>query len=485
MALQDAHDVFPNYGNLDTEYLDMLLKLNSLINNPVFDLADQPLFGPDGKPLPTRPDYSKVPIQKIEVHIELLCSDARAENELAVEVRESLAHEKRGQGVLVDYAPFALAGTFVEPLLPQMMDEMAARVEAHSELAKKGVPIEVYFHVVAHGEVRLKEGAPGRFEPDELEIMPHSKRACGMGHVQELSVKFTDELLNDLPLDLHVMDSAGSGSVVPIRTPDDLRAFMRQHYGFDGLPSEGWVRNIEDIRFHAKEQGEILQNAVQAHPLSKKVKIFVDAAVDDLADSLFRVDGKPGQITFNDEYHRLVREARAGHHPEEMALRDATQAPLMGCISHTSILNPQATALADWRNLPYRAGRVFTILTNYIDRPEQLFTRHEIMAFYYGITALKLNEWMFIGQTDKDEQGIRAKLLNDPFGYRICEKYSRELILVPNVGPGYTAQQLKRLVGTEVNKDPVFSVREFLNQAEKNKKQKEKPGAGTAKKIIP
>ncbi|MFH1094835.1 MAG: hypothetical protein V1728_01315 [Candidatus Micrarchaeota archaeon] len=389
------------------------------------------------------PEQDQPPVRKIEIHIVVGCSDARDIPPVFNAARELEIKTQRARGIYIDFQHDSVAGVFVTPDVEASLRKLImARLDYFCTYAKLGIPIEIFVHLVDHGDVRLKKGADGsQFSLHEIEVADeNSPTNCGMRHAEEVAQELEVELL-EKQVDFLFTELSGRRRHWQIRDGNDIRAMMKYVYEHDGLIAAGWVHSITDFGRHAAEQKAILRHAIDTGPYLRLHGLMITAGVQNFKDNTYyRVDENTHLITFLDRVYERMREMiKNGWGNGDTETRKEKQVPLIGTFHISEISNARQTAITLFKGKEFRAAQVFAIGGRLLTEYYRPFGGYKIMSFYYGVRHLGLKDWVVVGRNQNEVDMIIARIRNDPLMDYISKAYA--VNLVPIISEGIPAQE--------------------------------------------
>lgn len=390
-------------------------------------------------------EQDRPPVRKIEIHILVGCSDARDIPPVFNAARELELEAQRARGILIDFQNESVAGVFVtEDVEASLRKLIMARLDHFCQYAKAGIPIEIFVHLVDHGDVRLKKGADGsQYSLHEIEVADqHSLVNCGMRHAEDVAQELEAELLEN-QVDFLFTELNGRRRHWQIRDGNDIRAMMKAVYEHDGLIAAGWVHSITDFGRHAAEQKAILRHAIDTGPYLRLHGVVITAGVQNFKDNTyFRVDENTHLTTFLDKVYERMREMiKAGWGNGNHETRKEKQAPIIGAFHTSEITNARQTAITLYKGQEASSAQVFAIGGRLLTEYYRPFGGYKIMSFYYGVKHLGLKEWVVVGRNQGEVDMVIARIKNDPLMDYIQK--SNNVTLVPIVSEGIPAVEPK------------------------------------------
>lgn len=391
-------------------------------------------------------------LNRIEVHIIVGCSDSRDLSTAFNSARESLMLDDLQKGRLIEVHRESVAGTFITPdIVAGIHDTIIDRVQTHHLHRKAGVPLEIFVHVMSHGNVRLKDEHLEKNDP--LRGTIHSivtetdcPTNCGMMHAEEVAEELELQLLKDQPRLPLLTPDGKRQRTVQIKSQEDIKRFVESVYGYHALISAGFVKSISNLPRHACEQKLILRDAFNRDPSLRHMRINITAGVQNYEDhTYYRVDTNfhLGE-TFID---RIYKRMQKGPIPDAEN-RVARQAPVLGLFHPSGMINARATAMALYAGSPYEAGQVFALGEKVIGDFTRPFEPYKLIGFYYAVKHLNLAKWMVLGGSEDETNRIMMRISEDPLMSYIVDYFNVELL--PESSPGMGEEELMRYAAGEV-----------------------------------
>ncbi|NMC61870.1 MAG: hypothetical protein GYA55_01740 [SAR324 cluster bacterium] len=388
-------------------------------------------------PTPSSVYLSPIPdLKKVEVHIIIGCSDSRDLSRAFNQSCEALIMEELEQGKLVELHRESAAGTFITPdIVESIRNTINDRIQAHQVHIKAGLPIELFVHVMAHGNVRLRDCVSANPALNgtihAVEMVPNSPTNCGMMHAEDVAEELELQLLTEQPT-LNMLNIGGKPETKQIKTESDIKYFMERVYKQHSLIAAGWVKSIVDLRRHACEQKLVLRDALNQDASLRNIRINITAGVQNYEDHFYyRVDSNfhlgP---TFVD---RIYKRMKSGPIPDA-AQQVCKQKPMIGLFHHSGISNARATAIALHSKTSFQAGQVFSIGSSMIGDISRPFGAYQVVGYYYGVKHLNLDQWVVMGRDELETERIMMRIHNDPLIGYITERFNVRLLPMPSKG---------------------------------------------------
>ena len=378
-------------------------------------------------------------IKKVEIHIIIGCSDSRDLSSAFCQARENLTLEEFDKGTLVEIHRESVAGTFITPdIIDAIRITIIDRIRKHHVHVAVGVPIEIYVHIVSHGNVKLKGSAPTRNSAirgtlHDIEAVSGCPTNCGMMHAEDVAEELERLLLEEGPV-LKLCSVDNQHVEICIRSQEDIKELLHQVHGVRTLISAGWVKSIVDLKHHPYEQKLLLREAFDRDSILRPLHIHITAGVQNYSDhTYYRVDGNVHlRNTFLERvYQKMKREGVS----DAKALV-AKQQPTIGLFHHSGILNARATAVALHSGSAFQAGQVFAIGGGLIADFERPYDAYKVIGFYYGIKHLGLREWILLGRTPQEARMMLTRIQRDPLMSYLVQHFGINLMLHSSPGLG-------------------------------------------------
>ena len=376
-------------------------------------------------------------VKRIEVHVVIGCQDSRDLSEAFLKALDQVTNEQKAEGTLIDFQRFAVAGTFITPELVAELKtlvfstkaeyydyEKAWAKEDSNKDEKDRRKIEFFFHINAHGDAHLKEGAD-RHEHSvhNIEITKGAKTNCGMMQADVVAKEMEELLLAKKPT------IAG----IKINGKDDIRRLLSELYGFEGSLLD-WIKPITDLAQHPLDQKNTLRRYFDADPVTRNMHLHITAGVQNYdTDEYLRVDENSQdsmQFTFLDSVYGRVRENGKGSDHEA---RITTQKPVIGLFHQSSIHDARKTVYEALFGDPHGAGKVFG--ASFGDKSSiQTFRpldRYMLAGLFYGIAHLGIKEWVIMGKNKRGTDMMASRILEGGLAEFIIKHFNVKITKLP------------------------------------------------------
>ncbi|HTL80135.1 MAG TPA: hypothetical protein VL651_00445 [Bacteroidia bacterium] len=374
--------------------------------------------------------------KKHEVHILLGCADARDLSQIHVDAVRHITAEWRQRGIDVDYHTIRAAGSFVTPDVVMDIKRTIEQELRASQDVKR--PVSFYVHVQSHGHLTDDSSKEYISHVHDLHIVDGSPLNCGMLKASSLGIELEQLILEEQP------EVMWKGEKHVINDDKMIRRLLRYVYNHDGYLAGDWIKSIDLLRTHPRNQRTELERAIKSDPELKTLDIKVTAGIQDYSiHSLIRVDGGEPEAPWWDEVQAYIREqVKHERAKSDVLLKQAElQKPLAGllCMSDprmSSRLNAAQYYLAlkgIEHGAEYMPNTVFNISGSNFDIPLTPFGPYVIAGFYFSIHYLGLTDQMVMGYDPQQTERILAKVENDPIMNLIVKKYKVNLIPVNQI----------------------------------------------------
>ncbi|CAN5915008.1 hypothetical protein BH11BAC7_BH11BAC7_20180 [soil metagenome] len=371
-----------------------------------------------------------------EIHILLGCADARDLSQLQVNATRHVSAEWRQRGIDVDFHTIRSAGSFVTPDVVMDIKRTIEQELRASQDVKR--PVRFFVHIQSHGHLTEDSSKEYISHVHDLHIVDGSPLNCGMLQASSLGIELEQLLLEEKPtIEFH-------GKQYKVETSLDIRSLLRAVYNHDGYLAGDWIKSIDLLRTHPRNQRTQLENAIKSDSELKTLNIKVTAGIQDYSiHALIRVDGGEPAAPWWDEVQAYIR-----HHSQnerilkEILLKQAEkQKPLAGLLCMSDPRMSSRLAAAQYylalNNIEagsdYMPNTLFNISGSNFDIPLTPFGPYVIAGFYFAVHYLKLTDQMVMGYDSQQTDRILAKIANDPLMNLIVKKYKVNLIPVNQV----------------------------------------------------
>lgn len=368
-----------------------------------------------------------------EVHILLGCADARDLSQLQIDAVRHVSAEWRKNGVDVDYHTIRAAGSFVTPDV--VMDIKRTIEQELRQTHDSDRPVSFFVHIQTHGHLTEDSSKEYISHVHDLHIVDGSPLNCGMLKASSLGIELEQLLLSEQP-EFNVR-----GKKLKIDDDNKVRQLLNEVYNHDGYLAGDWIKSIDLLRTHPRNQRTELERAIKSDPVLKTLDIKVTAGIQDYSiHALIRVDGGDPPSPWWDEVQAYVREnSEKERLRNDVLIKQAEkQKPLAGLLCMSDPRMSSRLYAAQYylalKNIEhgaeYMPNTVFNISGSNFDIPLTPFGPYVIAGFYFAVHYLNLKEHMVMGYDTAQTERILAKIKNDPIMNLIVRKYNVSLIPV-------------------------------------------------------
>jgi hypothetical protein len=368
--------------------------------------------------------------KKQEVHILLGCADARDLNQLQIESIDLTKEIFLERGIVVDFFVIRKAGSFVTPTVINDIKRIIEQNQRECSISYDD--ISYYVHIQAHGHLTDTSNKSYISHIYDLDIVPNSNLNCGMLNATTVAIEL-EQMIIEEKLTIKI-----KGQDFVIDEDFKIRTLMRQVYAHDGYLAGDWIKSINNLRTHPREQKANLEKAIAKDADLKKLHIKITAGIQDYTQHcLIRVDDGYPAVPFWDEHQMNIRRRLESGDYDHTVLRQCDQQePLAGllCMSDPRMSSRLLAAEYYCRiknietNNQYLPNAIFNIAGGSMDVPMSPFGPYSIAGFYYAVKALGLKDQMIMGYDDAQTQRIILKIKNDPIMNLVVNKYNVNLI---------------------------------------------------------
>jgi len=370
-------------------------------------------------------------IKKIELHIVVGCADARDVSAAFYTALEEQKEEELHNGTLIDFQRMSVAGTFVTPgIIDEIKSHIQEKMREYFSYYKAGLPIDIFVHLTAHGNVVLRKGrlhSTRSYHDIEVEEAPFN---CGMIHAQEVALEMESMLLGKRAVLEYGL--RGKRHQLRIETEEDIETLMKMAYGHNGTIAGNWVKSIVNLCTHAYEQKKVLRESLDADPTFENLKIVLTAGVKNYhTNEYYRVDGNTHLNTFLDLVYDKVR--KSGHVQD--GSHTQKQNPALGMFHHSEIQQARALAVKYYLGMDkYNVGQVFAIGSMNVPDYFKTFGPYKNAGFFYGVKHLGLRTWIVMGRDLKEAEKMQERIFNDPLMGYFLKEFEVKLITMDKDG---------------------------------------------------
>lgn len=367
-----------------------------------------------------------------EVHILLGCADARDLSQLHIDAINAVTARFHTRHIDIDFHAIRAAGSFVTPDVVMDIKRTIEQELRHSKNNKR--PVRFYVHIQTHGHLTANSSKSYISHVHDLHVEEGSPLNCGMLGASSVAIEIEQLLLEKKPR----ISVRGKSFIV--KDNDSIRRLLRTVYNHDGYLAGDWIKSIDLLRTHPRNQRTILERAIKADPDLKTLEIAITAGIQDYAiHSLIRVDGGDPAVPFWDEVQEYIRKHAGGERmSKEILFHQAEkQKPLAGllCMSDPRMSSRASAARfylgmkdIDYSASGYMPNTLFNITGSNFDLPLTPFGPYVIAGFFYAVKHLHLTDQMVMGYDEMQTERILAKIKRDPLMNLIVKTFNVNLI---------------------------------------------------------
>jgi hypothetical protein len=371
-----------------------------------------------------------------EVHILLGCADARDLSQIHVDAVRQVSAEWRKKGVDVDYHTIRAAGSFVTPdVVMDIKRTIESELRSSNDVNR---PVRFFVHIQSHGHLTKDSSKDYISHVHDLRVVDGSPLNCGMLKASTLGIELEQLLLEEKP-EVNIR-----GEKLRVEDDHSIRRLLRNVYNHDGYLAGDWIKSIDLLRTHPRNQRTELERAIKSDAELKTLDIKVTAGIQDYSiHSLIRVDGGEPAAPWWDEVQAYIRKhSQDERMKEDVLFRQAeAQKPLAGLICMSDPRMSSRVAAAQFylahKNMDhgaeYMPNTVFNISGSNFDIPLTPFGPYVIAGFYFAVHYLGLTDQMVMGYDSQQTERIMAKIEYDPLMRLIVKKYNVNLIPINQV----------------------------------------------------
>lgn len=370
-------------------------------------------------------------IKRIELHIVVGCADARDISAAFYSALNEQREEELKNGTLIDFQRMSVAGTFVTyGIIDEIKAHIQDKMREYFEYYKAGLPIDIFVHLTAHGNVMLKQGrlhSTRSYHDIEVLDAPFN---CGMIHGQEVALEMESMLLDRRAVLEYGL--RGKRHSIRIETEEDVETLMRRAYGHNGTIAGNWVKSIVNICTHAYEQKKVLRQSLDSDPTFENLKIVLTAGVKNYhTNEYYRVDGNTHLNTFLDLVYDKVR--KNGRVQDDSHTQK--QNPSLGMFHHSAIQQARALGVKYFLGMDkYNVGQVFAIGSMNVPDYFKSFGPYKNAGFFYGVKHLGLRTWIVMGRDLEEAKKMQERILNDPLMSYFVKEFEVKLLVMDKDG---------------------------------------------------
>lgn len=361
-------------------------------------------------------------MQKLEVHIQLACSDARDFNRYQTFVLADLVDEYAQKNIGISLHILRVAGAFVTPDVVMDIKRIIEEAQRTAEVDH----IDYFVHIQSHGHLDEHSNTDYISHIYEMNVVPQSPLNCGMLEATTVGIE-----LEQLLIDSKLRVNGQNGSFI-VENELGIRRLLKEVYSWDGHLAGDWIKGIDKLRTHPRLQRTILEQAIRNDSTLSGLGVKITAAFHDYSiHGLIRLDGGDPEVSFWDTAMKRIRDL-ANKNNGSWGNQSEKQKPFAGLIS-MSDPRPGTRAKATYHFMKAHdmaeddetlINTVFHITGSNFDLPVSPFGPYVIGGFYYAVKLLQLREWMVVGNTQEQTHRMIRKLSNDPIIGLIKDRYN-------------------------------------------------------------
>jgi hypothetical protein len=364
-------------------------------------------------------------VNRIEIHEIIGCSDARDVHGKFNQYREIEVDGARSKGTLIEIHRVSVPGARAsEEIISECKGLVFDAEKRYSEFIIRGVPVEYYFHLMSHGDARLKEGRDGsRFSYHDIEIH-ESEFNCGMRQAQPMMLQFESRILGQKPTIIYGRNE----DKIQISSSEHLERLMQAMHNHTGTFAN-WVQSITDIATHSFDQKKELRKAILQDPAIRDLRPHITSGVQNYeTHKYYRTDENIHLITIIDRiFDRISRDGE-----EDMdSRRTAKQKPDLVLFHHGAIAHARAKAVnAVNGGADYEAGVVFAIAGYNAADASRYFGPNKTAGWFMALSEEKfhLQDLVVMGRTPEETRSMLHRLKNDGLTRYMLDEYNPKII---------------------------------------------------------
>ncbi len=320
-------------------------------------------------------------VNRVESHTIIGCSDARDVHSKFNEYREEEVDAARSRGTKIDIHRVSVPGARAsEEIVAECKSIVFDAEKRYSESIIMGVPVEHYFHLMSHGDARLREGKDGKnFSYHDIEINKDAAFNCGMTHAQPMMLEFERRLISQKATIIFGRNE----EKIQITSSDKLEELMHKMHRHTGTFAN-WVKNITDIATHSFDQKKRLRHAIDGDTALNHLRIHITSGVQNYeTHNYFRTDENTHLVTIIDRIFQRIREYGG---EETDSRRTEKQKPDILLFHHGAITHARAKAVsAIYDGADYSAGAAFSIAGYNAADATRYFGPNKTTGWYMGL----------------------------------------------------------------------------------------------------
>jgi len=366
-----------------------------------------------------------------QVHIQVGCADARDLSQHQLDSIARVTEEFAARGIEVEMHVIRAAGSFISQDV--VMDIKRTFEQAQRNCRDVRMPVHYFVHIQTHGHLTEESNDHYISHVHDLRIVDGSPLNCGMLHASSVGIEIEQMIVQESP----VMEIDGRSVVVDNDTM--IKHMLRECYAYDGYLAGDWIRSIDLLRTHPRQQRTVLEKAIAGDPELKMLNIHITCGIMDYAiHSLIRVDDGDPAVAFWDTVQMEIRKHAQNDRKakDQLINQRKKQKPLAGllCMSDPRLSSRLLAAnyYMRYRNIDhdgdYLPNTIFNMTGSSFDIPQTPFGPYVIAGFFYAVKHLGLTDQLVMGYDVQQTERIIQKIHNDPIMNLIVKKFNVNLI---------------------------------------------------------
>lgn len=368
-----------------------------------------------------------------QVHVLVGCADARDLSQIQLDAIAKVTKDFRAKGIEIEMHAIRAAGSFVSPDV--VMDIKRTFEQAQRTCTELEETVSYYVHIQTHGHLTEDSNDHYISHVHDLKIVDGSPLNCGMLGASSVGVEIEQLIVTEKPV-INV-----KGTDVVIDNDTKIKLLLREVYAYDGYLAGDWVKSIDLLRTHPRQQRTVLEKIIATDPELKILNIQITSGIMDYAiHSLIRVDGGDPAVPFWDTVQLEIRKhAQNDRSAKDLLITQSQkQKPLAGLLCMTDPRRSSRLTAANYymklKNIAhtgeYLPNTVFNMTGSSFDIPQTPFGPYVIAGFYFAVRHLGLTDQMIMGYDANQTSRILQKIKNDPLMNMIVQKFNVNLIAI-------------------------------------------------------
>ncbi len=364
-----------------------------------------------------------------EIHILIGCADARDLSQMQVDaVAETRDRYQKEKDIDIDLHILRVPGSFITP---DVLHDIRRIISKSQRMTSGRYNSNKYFiHIQTHGHLHDDCDKSYISHIYDLKMVEGSPLNCGMLGATGVGLEL-EQLLVESKLAVEI-----DGRMETIEQDHEIRTLLHGVYGYDGYLAGDWIKSIDFLRTHPRQQRAILEKSLSNDPEMARLGIKVTAGLLDYSSqSLIRLDSGQPPVPFWDDTQVLVR-VKNRENPDVALQMTKDQKPLAGLICMADPRQSSRVMAAKWyldsrgvvHEGDYMPNVLFNISGSSFDMPDSPFGPYAIAGFYYAVKYLALKDHMVLGYDKKQTARIMIKIKNDPIMNLVVRKFKVNLI---------------------------------------------------------